>query len=167
MRDFNSSRAESEHPHWTAPMFTVTPRLVQQFRYAMGWQLNRGFTNANYGNSKGLELVPLDQIELYVSAPPCLTHTKPGIENGIGDMTLSLSTGRQQVIQKTAITRSLRCSWPPLRALTPTVGPMPQSRRRWRWAKAGGNILENPPRNPALHSSERCRRVAGLPRRPG
>lgn len=82
-----SSRAESEQPHWAAPMFTVTPRLVQQFRYDMGWQLNGSFTNANYGNSKGLELVPLDRMELYVSAPPYLTHTKPGVEDGIGDMT--------------------------------------------------------------------------------
>ena len=82
-----SSRAESEQPHWAAPIFTVTPRLVQQFRYDMGWQFNRGFTNANYGSGKGLELVPLDRVELYVSAPPYLTHTKPGVKDGIGDMT--------------------------------------------------------------------------------
>ena len=82
-----SSHAESEQPHWAAPMFTVTPRLVQQFRYDMGWQLNSGFTNANYGSGKGLELVPLDRVELYVSAPPYLTHTKPGVNDGIGDMT--------------------------------------------------------------------------------
>ena len=82
-----SSRAESEQPHWAAPMFTVTPRLVQQFRYDMGWQLNSGFTNANYGSGKGLELVPLDRVELYVGAPPYLTHTKPGVNDGIGDMT--------------------------------------------------------------------------------
>lgn len=82
-----SSRAESEQPHWAAPMFTVTPRLVQQFRYDMGWQSNNGFTNANYGGSKGLELVPVDRIELYVSAPPYITHTKPGLVDGIGDMT--------------------------------------------------------------------------------
>jgi len=82
-----SSRAESEQPHWAAPMFTVTPRLVQQFRYDMGWQLNSGFTNANYGSGKGIELVPLDRVELYVSVPPYLTHTKPGVNDGIGDMT--------------------------------------------------------------------------------
>ncbi len=82
-----SSRAESEQPHWAAPMFTVTPRLVQQFRYDMGWQSNKGFTNANYGGGRGLELVPLDRIELYVSAPPYITHTKPGLNDGIGDMT--------------------------------------------------------------------------------
>jgi hypothetical protein len=68
-------------------MFTVTPRLVQQFRYDMGWQSNKGFTNANYGGGKGLELIPLDRIELYVSAPPYITHTKPGVTDGIGDMT--------------------------------------------------------------------------------
>ncbi|MBS1851448.1 MAG: hypothetical protein JST79_11085 [Acidobacteria bacterium] len=82
-----SARAESEQPHWAAPMFTVTPRLVQQFRYDIGWQSNRGFTNANYGSGRGLELVPLDRIELYVSAPPYITHTKPGLNDGIGDMT--------------------------------------------------------------------------------
>lgn len=82
-----SSRAESEQPHWAAPMFTVTPRLVQQFRYDVGWQSNKGFTNANYGGGRGLELVPLDRIELYVSALPYITHTKPGLNDGIGDMT--------------------------------------------------------------------------------
>lgn len=82
-----SSRAESEQPHWAAPMFTVTPRLVQQFRYDMGWQPNAGFTNANYGGGKGLELVPVDRVELYVSAPPYITHTKPGLRDGLGDVT--------------------------------------------------------------------------------
>ncbi len=81
-----SSRAESEQPHWAAPIFTVTPRLVQQFRYDIGWQSISGFTNANYGIGKGLELVPLDRVELSVSAPPYLTHTKPGVSDGIGDM---------------------------------------------------------------------------------
>ena len=83
-----SSRAESEQPHWAAPMFTVTPRLVQQFRYDMGWQSSNGFTNANYGSGRGLELVPVDRVELYVSAPPYITHTKPGLNDGIGDMTV-------------------------------------------------------------------------------
>ena len=82
-----ASKAESEQPHWAAPLFTITPRLVQQFRYDMGWQSLNGFTNANYGGSKGLELVPVNRIELYVSAPPYITHTKPGLVDGIGDMT--------------------------------------------------------------------------------
>ena len=81
-----SSRAESEQPHWAAPMFTVTPRLVQQFRYDMGWQSGGGFTNANYGGGKGLELVPINRVELSVSAPPFITHTKPGVNDGLGDM---------------------------------------------------------------------------------
>ena len=81
-----SSRAEAGQPHWAAPIFTVTPRLVQQFRYDMGWQSNSGFTNANYGSGKGLELVPANRVELSVSAPPYLTHTKPGVHDGFGDM---------------------------------------------------------------------------------
>jgi len=54
-------------------MFTVTPRLVQQFRYDMGWQSNKGFTNSNYGSGRGLELVPLDRIGLYTGDPATLT----------------------------------------------------------------------------------------------
>jgi len=53
----------------------------------MGWQSNKGFTNANYGSGKGLELIPVDRVELYVSAPPYITHTKPGVIDGVGDMT--------------------------------------------------------------------------------
>ena len=85
-----ASRAESGQPHWAAPMFTVTPRLVQQFRYDMGWQSGGGFTNANYGGGKGLELVPIDRVELSVSAPPYITHTKAGVNDGVGDMAFLL-----------------------------------------------------------------------------
>ena len=52
----------------------------------MGWQSISAFTNANYGSGKGLELVPVDRVELSVSAPSYLTHTKPGVNDGIGDM---------------------------------------------------------------------------------
>jgi hypothetical protein len=82
-----SSRAESEQPHWASPIFTVTPRLIQQLRYDMGWQSNGRFTNANYGGGKGLELIPVDRVELYVSTLPYVTHTKPGLNDGIGDLT--------------------------------------------------------------------------------
>lgn len=67
-------------------MFTVTPRLVQQFRYVIGWQSNTGFNNTNYGGAKGIELIPVDRMELSVSAPPYMTHTRPGVNDGIGDM---------------------------------------------------------------------------------
>jgi len=36
-----SSRAESEQPHCAAPIFTVTRRLVQQFRYDMAGSRTR------------------------------------------------------------------------------------------------------------------------------
>jgi hypothetical protein len=67
-------------------MFTVTPRLVQQFRYDIGWQSHNGFTNTNFGGAKGLEVVPIERIELSVSALPYITHTKPGVNDGMGDM---------------------------------------------------------------------------------
>src|SRR5262249_23767723 len=81
-----SSRAESEQPHWAAPMFTVTPRLVQQFRYDVGWQLNSAFATDSYGGSEGLDLVSLERVDVAVGAHPYITHTKPGVNDGIGDM---------------------------------------------------------------------------------
>ena len=83
----NSSRADSTQPHWMAPMFTVTPRLVQQFRYDMAWQRNAGATTANYGSGKGLELIPTERTELLISAPPYLTHSGSNLQDGWGDMT--------------------------------------------------------------------------------
>ncbi len=82
-----SSRAAATQPFWMAPMFTVTPRLVQQFRYDMAWQTQGKTTTANYGTGKGLELIPTEHTEILISAPPYVTHTTPGLHDGFGDMT--------------------------------------------------------------------------------
>lgn len=81
-----SSRAESGQPHWMAPLFTVTPRLVQQFRYDLAWQNKGDVSNANYGNGKGLEIVPTEHTEVLISAPPYLTHSSPQVRDGFGDI---------------------------------------------------------------------------------
>lgn len=82
-----SSRAGATQPQWMAPMFTVTPRLVQQFRYDMAWQTQGSATTANYGTGKGLELIPTEHTEILISAPPYVTHSTPGLHDGFGDMT--------------------------------------------------------------------------------
>lgn len=82
-----SSRAAAEQPFWMAPLFTVTPRLVQQFRYDMAWQSQGNATTANYGTGKGLELIPTEHTEILISAPPYVTRTAPGLHDGFGDMT--------------------------------------------------------------------------------
>lgn len=82
-----SSRADASQPHWMAPMFTVTPRLVQQFRYDLAWQTKGDATTANYGSGKGLEVIPTARTELLISAPPYLTHSGSNLRDGWGDMT--------------------------------------------------------------------------------
>jgi hypothetical protein len=70
-----------------APLFTVTPRLVQQFRYDVALQTKGNATTGNYGTGKGLELIPTEHTEILISAPPYVTHTAPGLHDGFGDMT--------------------------------------------------------------------------------
>ena len=82
-----SSRAAAEQPFWMAPLFTVTPRLVQQFRYDVALQTKGNATTGNYGTGKGLELIPTEHTEILISAPPYVTHTAPGLHDGFGDMT--------------------------------------------------------------------------------
>ncbi len=81
-----SSRAAAGQPSWMAPLFTVTPRLVQQFRYDVGWQTQQNATTINYGGGKGLEIVPTERTEVLISAPPYVTHSSPQLHDGLGDM---------------------------------------------------------------------------------
>lgn len=40
----------------------------------------------NYGNTKGLQIVPFRRVELRFSPPPFITHTNPKSEDGFGDV---------------------------------------------------------------------------------
>jgi hypothetical protein len=81
-----SSRAAATQPQWIAPMFTVTGRLLQQFRYDIGWQTQGNATTTNYGTGRGLELIPAKHTEVLISAPPYVTHDSPRLRDGFGDM---------------------------------------------------------------------------------
>ena len=89
-RFHTAARADAEQPHWIAPLFTVTPRLLEQLRFDVVRQPKRGFDTTNFGGGKGLELIPTHNTEVTVSTPPYLTHTKPGVQDGIGDMSFLL-----------------------------------------------------------------------------
>lgn len=73
------SKIQAEQPHWVTPLVTVTPRLEQELRYDQSWEsLPGGKTLANYGSGKGLEIIPVDPVELIVGVPPWETeNTKP------------------------------------------------------------------------------------------
>jgi len=78
---------QAAQPHWVTPLVTVTPRLEQEFRtdYVDQAGLPNGKELTNYGNGKGLELIPFDPVEVIINVPPYLVHHNPKIDNGFGD----------------------------------------------------------------------------------
>jgi hypothetical protein len=80
-------KTQAEQPHWITPLATTTPRLEEEFRYDIFWQNNaKGVTTENYGGSKGLELIPLEKVEVIVSPPPYIVHNDPKVRDGFGDL---------------------------------------------------------------------------------
>lgn len=79
-------KTQAEQPHWITPLATTTPRLEQEFRYDILWQTNsKDVTSENYGNSKGLELIPFEKVEVILSVPPYIVHHNPKVQDGFGD----------------------------------------------------------------------------------
>lgn len=85
-----AAHADAEQPHWIAPLFTTTPRLLEQLRFDIVTQPKKGYETTNFGGGKGLELIPFGNTEILISTPPFVTHDKPGVQDGIGDMSLLL-----------------------------------------------------------------------------
>lgn len=84
------SATQAEQPHWVTPLVTVTPRLEQEFRSDFVRQTNAKLFNTwNYGNGKGLELIPEKHIELLFNGPPFLAHQDPKVEDGFGDLSFN------------------------------------------------------------------------------
>src|SRR4051812_37428049 len=82
-----SDRAKAEQPHWITPLATTTPRLEQEVRYDVFWQRiqnDRPYVE-NVGGGKGLELIPLDNVEVIVGIPPYLIRHDATTPDGFGD----------------------------------------------------------------------------------
>lgn len=81
---------QNEQPHWVTPVATVTPRLEQEMRTDFVRQTNpKLYETWNYGNSKGLELIPLRRVELLFNLPPFFSHSQPGVKDGFGDVSFN------------------------------------------------------------------------------
>jgi hypothetical protein len=81
---------QSEQPHWVTPLVTVTPRLEQEFRTDFVRTTNAGLENKwNFGNGKGLELIPARRIELLFNLPPFFSHDFRGEKDGFGDVSFN------------------------------------------------------------------------------
>ena len=80
-------RTQSEQPHWITPLATTTPRLEEEVRYDQLWQVNaKGVTTDNYDGGKGLELIPLEKVEVIFNVPPYIDHNNRAVKNGFGDV---------------------------------------------------------------------------------
>ena len=81
---------QAEQPHWVTPLVTVTPRLEQEFRTDFVRQITSAHTTTwNYGNGKGLELIPFKPVELIFNVPPYIQHNTSA-HDGFGDTTFLL-----------------------------------------------------------------------------
>jgi hypothetical protein len=77
----------TQQPHWATPLVTTNPRVEEDIRTDFVRQsLADGQHTWNYGNTKGLQVVPLRWLELRISPPPFITHTNPKLEDGFGDV---------------------------------------------------------------------------------
>ena len=87
-----SDRAKAEQPHWITPLATTTPRLEQEFRYDVLWQQPSAAapSTETIGNTKGLELIPWDRLEVIAAVPPYLLHHSATVADGFGDFQLLL-----------------------------------------------------------------------------
>jgi hypothetical protein len=85
------SATQSQQPHWVTPLVTVTPRLEQEFRTDFVRQsVASSYRNWNYGNSKGLELIPERHTEVIFNVPPFISHGAPHSNDGFGDVSFLL-----------------------------------------------------------------------------
>jgi hypothetical protein len=82
-----SDKAKASQPHFVAPIVTTHVMLVQQFRYDMSWQQDPsgGTVTSNYGNSRGLEIIPSSRLEVGIFPPGYVVH-QTNVANGFGDL---------------------------------------------------------------------------------
>jgi hypothetical protein len=85
-----SDHSKSEQPHWLTPLATTTPRLEQELRYDLNWSQAKpgGPYTETYGNTKGLELIPVENVEIIAAIPAYIVHNNPAVKDGWGDFQL-------------------------------------------------------------------------------
>ena len=81
-----SDHSKAEQPHWITPLATTTPRLEQEFRYDVNWSQAKpgGPYSESYGNTKGLELIPLENVEVILGIPTYVIAQQSGREERLG-----------------------------------------------------------------------------------
>jgi hypothetical protein len=76
------TQIQSEQPHWITPLATVTPRLEEEIRYDQSWETlptdDKHARLDNYGNNKGVELIPFDPVEIIIGIPAYESEKESG-----------------------------------------------------------------------------------------
>jgi hypothetical protein len=86
-----ATASQAEQPSWVTPLVTVTPRLEQEYRFDfVRQQAANGYHVDNFGNGKGLELIPSENTEIVINVPPYIDRTQPGAKSGWGDLSFLL-----------------------------------------------------------------------------
>lgn len=81
-----SEAAKAAQPHWITPVATTTPRLEQEVRWDFVDQARPdGTAGDSYGGGKGLELIPVDRVEVIVGLPTYVVHPQASARNGFAD----------------------------------------------------------------------------------
>ncbi|MGD0061618.1 MAG: hypothetical protein ABSD58_19595 [Verrucomicrobiia bacterium] len=80
------TKIQSEQPHWITPLTTVTPRLEEEVRYDQSWETtDSGYHLTSYGGGKGLELIPIQNVEVILGIPAYQTRNTPGTDGFADD----------------------------------------------------------------------------------
>ena len=78
-------------PSWPTPLVTASSGIVELFRPEFVRQLApAGTTTWNYGNSKGVALIPWYRTEIDILAPPYIEHNSAAAKDGFGDFSMFL-----------------------------------------------------------------------------
>jgi hypothetical protein len=80
----------STQPSWAIPLVTASSGLLQVLRYDIVRQVTPTGDTWNYGNSKGLNLIPWYRLEFDTAIPPYLQHSSPKVQDGFGDLAMLL-----------------------------------------------------------------------------
>src|SRR6266852_2078042 len=81
-------QVRASQPHSVAPLITTHVLLVQQYRFDSSWQTNSNGTQLdNYGNGRGLEIIPNSRLEFQVAPPPYIVHSD-NTADGFGDVSI-------------------------------------------------------------------------------
>ena len=85
-------KTQDAQPHWISPLVTTTPRLNERFRYDFAWQSRPNDVDlANYGNSKGIELILATRVAMTFGIPGYVVRDSPrGTQSGWADETFLL-----------------------------------------------------------------------------